>query len=76
MNEDHRLHPFHDYTNSSFVELLRRQSPHLLPGGTASGAAWTPQSACFPLFAADARLNRPRQPSHPSPYPLPSRFAG
>jgi proteasome beta subunit len=32
MNEDYRLHPFHDYVDSSFVELLRRRSPHLLPG--------------------------------------------
>lgn len=33
MNADHRLYPFEDYVNPSFVELLRRQSPHLLPGG-------------------------------------------
>ena len=32
MSEDRRLFPFHEYANSSFVELLRRQSPHLLPG--------------------------------------------
>jgi proteasome beta subunit len=32
MSEDRRLHPFNDYVDSSFVELLRRQSPHLLPG--------------------------------------------
>jgi proteasome beta subunit len=32
MNEDRWLHRFTDYTESSFVELLRRQSPHLLPG--------------------------------------------
>src|SRR5882672_8866960 len=32
MTDDRRLHPFHDYVESSFVELLRRQSPHLLPG--------------------------------------------
>ncbi len=27
MNENHRLDPFEDYINTSFVELLRRQSP-------------------------------------------------
>ena len=32
MSEDRRLHLFNDYVDSSFVELLRRQSPHLLPG--------------------------------------------
>jgi proteasome beta subunit len=32
MSEDHRLRLFYDYVDSSFVELLRRQSPHLLPG--------------------------------------------
>src|SRR6266508_3663446 len=37
MSEDRRLHPFNDYVDSSFVELLRRQSPHLLPG--AAGPA-------------------------------------
>jgi len=30
---------FNDYSNSSFVELLRRASPHLVPGlGPAPGA--------------------------------------
>jgi proteasome beta subunit len=42
MNEDHRLHPFHDYTNSSFVELLRRESPHLLPGGAGAAVPEVP----------------------------------
>ena len=32
MSEDRRLHLFNDYVDSSFIELLRRQSPHLLPG--------------------------------------------
>ena len=32
MNENHRLDPFDDYINSSFVDVLRRESPHLLPG--------------------------------------------
>jgi proteasome beta subunit len=32
MTDDRRLHLLHDYVESSFVELLRRQSPHLLPG--------------------------------------------
>jgi proteasome beta subunit len=32
MSEDRRLPVFNDYVDSSFVELLRRQSPHLLPG--------------------------------------------
>ena len=35
MNENHRLDPFEEYINTSFVELLRRQSPHLLPGAGA-----------------------------------------
>ena len=31
---------FNDYSNSSFVELLRRESPHLVPGlGPAPAAA-------------------------------------
>ena len=38
MNENHRLNPFEDYVNSSFVELLRRQSPHLLPPGGSAPA--------------------------------------
>ncbi len=42
MNENHRLHPFEEYVNSSFVELLRRQSPHLLPGGSTSDAPDVP----------------------------------
>ena len=32
MTDDLRLPMFHEYAQSSFVELLRRQSPHLLPG--------------------------------------------
>ena len=39
MTDDHRLYPFHDYVQSSFVELLRRQSPHLLPGGGPAAEA-------------------------------------
>ena len=38
MTDDHRLYPFHDYVQSSFVELLRRQSPHLLPGADPAPA--------------------------------------
>ena len=38
MNENHRLNPFEDYVNSSFVELLRRQSPHLLLAGPSAPA--------------------------------------
>jgi proteasome beta subunit len=32
MNDERWLNLFNDYANSSFVEALRRQSPHLLPG--------------------------------------------
>jgi len=32
MNDERWLHLFNDYANSSFVDALRRQSPHLLPG--------------------------------------------
>ena len=39
MNENHRLDPFEEYVNTSFVELLRRQSPHLLPGAGPTGDA-------------------------------------
>src|SRR5688500_12538117 len=42
MNENRRQHPFEDYANSSFVDLLRRQSPHLLPGGPAPDALDVP----------------------------------
>jgi proteasome beta subunit len=43
MSEDRRLPVFNDYVDSSFVELLRRQSPHLLPGaGPTSEAADVP----------------------------------
>ena len=35
MNENHWLNLFEDSVNSSFVDLLRRQSPHLLPGGSS-----------------------------------------
>jgi proteasome beta subunit len=38
MTDDHRLYPFQDYVQSSFVELLRRQSPHLLPGAEPAPA--------------------------------------
>ena len=41
MSETHRVHPFNEYVDSSFVELLRRQSPHLLPG--AGPTADTPE---------------------------------
>ena len=34
MSEDRWLSSMNDYVDSSFVELLRRQSPHLLPGPT------------------------------------------
>jgi proteasome beta subunit len=43
MSEDRRLPVFNDYVDSSFVELLRRQSPHLLPGaGPTSDVADVP----------------------------------
>src|SRR5262247_507978 len=32
MTDDLKLPMFHEYAQSRFVELLRRQSPHLLPG--------------------------------------------
>ena len=32
MDEGHWRSLFNDYSNSSFVELLRRESPHLVPG--------------------------------------------
>ena len=32
MNDERWLNLFNDYANSSFVDALRRQSPHLLPG--------------------------------------------
>jgi len=35
-------HAFHDYGNPSFVELLRRDSPHLVPGPEASPPAAAP----------------------------------
>jgi len=35
---------FHDYANSSFMELLRRESPHLMPGA-APGPAEAPPEA-------------------------------
>ena len=39
MNVDNRQFRFNDYIDSSFVELLRRQSPHLLPGATPAPGA-------------------------------------
>jgi proteasome beta subunit len=39
MSQDRRLDPFYDYVDSSFVELLRRQTPHLLPGAHPVGDA-------------------------------------
>jgi len=43
MSEDPRLFAFRDYANSSFVELLRGQLPHLLPGAApAAGVVEVP----------------------------------
>jgi proteasome beta subunit len=43
MSEDSWLFAFHDYANSSFVELLRGQLPHLLPGAApTSGVVEVP----------------------------------
>jgi proteasome beta subunit len=42
MSEDPRLHAFNDYVQSSFVDLLRRQSPHLLPGADPAPALEVP----------------------------------
>src|SRR5262245_7805360 len=42
MNDERWLTCFNDYANSSFVDALRRQSPHLLPGaGTEAGLPLT-----------------------------------
>jgi proteasome beta subunit len=42
MNDERWQFAFTDYTTSSFVEILRRQSPHLLPGaGTEAGPPLT-----------------------------------
>jgi proteasome beta subunit len=42
MNDERWHFAFTDYTTSSFVEILRRQSPHLLPGaGTEAGLPLT-----------------------------------
>jgi len=38
MNERGSHHLFGDYGNSSFVDLLRRQAPHLMPGAAWAGA--------------------------------------
>jgi proteasome beta subunit len=38
MSEDSRLFAFQDYANSSFVDLLRGQLPHLLPGAAPAAA--------------------------------------
>jgi proteasome beta subunit len=34
MTHDRWLGPFHDYATSSFLDVLRRQAPHLLPDST------------------------------------------
>src|SRR5262247_4652590 len=39
MTDDLKLPMFHEYAQSRFVELLRRQSPHLLPGAGPAPAA-------------------------------------
>jgi len=36
---DHWLSPFHDYATSSFLDVLRREAPHLLPDAAAYAAA-------------------------------------
>src|SRR5436305_15285192 len=36
MNDERRHHLFRDYGNSSFSELLRRDSPHLFPSPAAA----------------------------------------
>ena len=38
MNDDRWHHLFRTYADSSFVELLRRDTPHLMPTPTASGS--------------------------------------
>jgi proteasome beta subunit len=37
--DDQRLHAFHDHVTSSFLDVLRRQAPHLLPAPGPGGAA-------------------------------------
>jgi proteasome beta subunit len=41
---DHGLSPFHDYGTSSFLDVLRREAPHLLPpaAGPAAGPGEIP----------------------------------
>jgi len=46
MNDQRWQHLFNDYANSSFVEALRRQSPHLLPD--AGRPRETPEFAAAP----------------------------
>lgn len=46
MNDERWLHLFNDYGNSSFVDALRRQSPHLLPGPGLR--LETPEAATIP----------------------------
>jgi proteasome beta subunit len=38
MNDERWQHMFRNYADSSFVELLRRETPHLMPVGTGHGA--------------------------------------
>lgn len=51
MNEARWQHLFADYSNSSFLELLRRDSPHLLPHLAAPAAPERPAAV-----APDARV--------------------
>src|SRR5688572_19564500 len=37
MNDERWQHLFRNYVDSSFVELLRRDTPHLMPSPTGSG---------------------------------------
>ena len=54
MNDERWLHLFNDYANSSFVDALRRQSPHLLPGAEprpATPEATVPTSGSRKAFS-------------------------
>ena len=39
MNDERWQHLFRNYADSSFVELLRRDTPHLMPSSTTGGEA-------------------------------------
>ena len=60
MNDQRWQFVFNDYANSSFVDALRREAPHLLPGAGPRPEMPQLHAALDPVFAMDRTSVRPK----------------